>query len=187
MKNKIKTISTYLVLVLLIIYISVSIFIPSKSIDLFGFRTFIIVSSSMEPDISVHDMIVVTKASEDELEVGDVITFKAYIIELQDYSYVTHYIGDIQDDNGQTIYKTQGAGKEEDDFDNWKDHTGQDVNITYSDIEGQYQFTLPLLGQLVYRLQDPIFVGLLIVNGLVIYYAFKTIKGYLQEDKEKES
>ena len=187
MKSRIKAILTYVVLVLLILYVSVSFFIPQKSIDFFGFRTFIIVSSSMEPDINKHDMIVITKANEEELQIGDVITFQAYIIELHDYSYVTHYIADIQELNGQTIYKTQGANKEPDDYDNWIDHTGQDTDITIDDIEGQYQYTIPLLCQLVYRLQDPIFVLLLIVNGIVIYYAFKTIKGYIKEDKQKES
>ena len=187
MKNKITTIITYAILCFLVFYVTIAIFLPTKSINIFGFRTFIIVSSSMEPDIGVHDLIVITTPKEENLEVGDVITFDAYIIELQDYSYVTHYIAAIEEVDGETIYKTQGAGKEPDDYDEWTDHNGDDVNITFDDIEGEYQFTIPLIGQLVYRLQDPIFVALLVVNGVVIYYAFKTIKSYIKEDKQKES
>ena len=67
----------------------------------------------MEPEIMVHDMILITNVDEVELQKGDIITFQAYIPELDDYSYVTHYLADIEDNGNEVIYKTQGANKED--------------------------------------------------------------------------
>lgn len=189
MNKRIKTIITYSLVLVLVVYIAVSLLFPSKTVKIFGFRAFIIVSSSMAPDIEINDMIVITGTNEEKLKAGDVITFKAYIPELNDYSYVTHYIASIELDGlGETIYKTQGANKEIDDFDNWKDNLGNPVDITIDDIEGEYRFTIPFIGALVYRLQDPIFIGLLVLNGTILVIAYKVIRkpNSLKQDKLDE-
>lgn len=190
MKISIKKGIYYVIALLLVIYIGVSILLPNKSLDIFGFRTFIVVSSSMEPDISVEDMILITKTNEEELEAGDVITFNVYIPELKNYNYVTHYIAKVEtNDSNQIIYKTHGANKEIDDVDEWTNPQGELVDITIEDIEGQYRFTLPLLGPLVTRLQDPLFVGLLVLNVAVLVFAYRSIVDYIKtrnEDEKKE-
>lgn len=177
MKKQIKNVISYIIIIILVLYIGINLLLPSKTVDVFGFRTFIVVSSSMAPDIMVNDMILVTKAKDSDLEAGDAITFKAYIPELSDYSFVTHYIASVEvDDFGKTIYKTHGANKANDDVDNWKDPSGNPVDISIEDVEGEYQFTVPLIGSIIYRLQDPIFLGLIIVNGIIIFAVIKVLK-----------
>ncbi len=134
----------------------------------------------------VYDMILITDMDEIELQKGDVITFQAYIPELGDYSYVTHYIADIEENNNEVIYKTQGANREENDFDEWTDKNGTPVDITFNDIEGVYQFTVPLLGPFIHRMQDPIFIGLLVINGIIIYFLYKVSCQYIKSKKNEK-
>ena len=179
MIQNIKKVFYYSIVGVLLFYIVISFIFPSKTIDIFRFRTFIIVSSSMAPDIAVGDMILVTNTNESKLEAGDVITFEAYIKELNDYSFVTHYIARIDtNDMGETIYKTQGANREADDVDEWTDKFGEPVDITIDDIEGEYRFTVPAIGPLVVRLQDPIFLGIVLINGVILFALVKFIKDY---------
>ena len=77
-------------------YILLELFAPDKTVDIIGYKTFIVISSSMEPDIMVNDMIIIRKTKEEDLSVGDAITFNVYLKELESVSKVTHYIGDIR-------------------------------------------------------------------------------------------
>ena len=80
-------------------YIIISIIFPTRIIDIYGFRTFIIVSPSMEPTLMVNDMIVITDVEKNDIKENDIITFKAYIPELTRYSYVTNYVVSIESSN----------------------------------------------------------------------------------------
>lgn len=187
MKSLILKYSFYAIAGVLIIYILVSIAIPDRTMNVFGFRSFVVVSSSMEPDIDRYDMIVVTKPEQDELKVRDAITFSAYIPEVQSFSYVTHYIGEIvETPDGSVYYETQGASKDPGDYDNWTDGNGNSVNITFDDIEGKYLFRIPKVGYVVTMLRDPIFVALLFINGFIFYAIYRYIMHILEEKKEQK-
>lgn len=190
MREHIGKIIGYIVMLILAIYIAVSVFIPEQTISIFGFRSFVVVSPSMEPTINVNDMIIVTKPKEDKLEERDIITFYVHIPEAGSKNYVTHYIGDIQTDgSGNTIYKTQGENKLDGDYDEWKNQDGEDIDISFEDIEGEYLFKIPKIGYVISMLQDPIFIILLVVNGTIIYFVVKLIKHPSKdenEEKEKE-
>lgn len=180
MKTIIKKIIGYGFPLLLVAYILVTIITPAKTIDIFGFRTFVVISTSMEPDINKYDMIIIKKADEENLRARDIITFETYIPEVGGISYVTHYIGEITtDDNGITIYKTQGATKAPGDYDDWKDRSGNHINITFDNIQGKYVFRIPYIGFVVEMLHDPIFDVLLIANGTIIYLLIRVIKTML--------
>lgn len=190
MKKTINNVLFYGFVILLVFYVIFQFIIPEKSIEILGFRTFVILSSSMDPDIKKHDMIVITKVNEEDLEERDAITFLVYIPEVGAKSYVTHYIGDITEDgSGTTIYKTQGASKSEGDYDEWTDESGDPYEITFDDIEGRYLFRIPYVGYVINGLTDPIFVGLLVLNGVIIYFIIKLLKPDKKEeteDKQKE-
>ena len=164
-------------------YILLELFSPEKTIEVLGYKHYVVISSSMEPDIMINDMIIVHKVDEDKLEVRDVITFDVFIPELGSNSRVTHYIGDIQVIGSDTIYKTQGATKDPGDYDVWKNADNDIIEITYDDIDGRVVLVIPYLGYAVKILQDPVSVGLLSVNVLIIYFLVKTIKK-LKEEKE---
>ena len=170
---------------MLITYILLEIFASHKTLDIIGYKSYVVVSSSMEPDIMVNDMILIRNVKEEKLEIDDAITFLVYIPELGYESEVTHYIGDIQDlgDDG-IIYKTQGATYEVGDYDTWKDENNEVIEITYEDIEGKVILTIPYLGHVVNIVKDPILIGSIVANILIVYLLVKTIK---KPKKDEES
>ena len=182
MKISIKNIIFYIFIFFITSYLILEVFMPSKTVDVLGFKSYVIVSPSMEPDIMVNDLIVIRKVKEENLDIRDVITFSVYIPELGRENAVTHYIGDITEINGETVYKTQGANQDIDDFDDWKNEDNESIEITYDDIEGKVALVVPKFGHIVNIIKDPISIGLIVINGVIIYLLIKVFK-----TKEKET
>lgn len=173
----IKNIIFYIIVFVLLAYVGLSLFKPEKVIDYFQFRPFVVLTSSMEPVIEINDVIILTKPIEEELQEGDIISFLTYIPELQKRSYVTHYIGKIEvNDQGQTIYKTIGEGKDDDDYDEWEDALGSPTDVVFDDIEGVYQFKIPLIGYMSVLFSNRLLLGLVVINGAVIYFTIAYIR-----------
>lgn len=179
--KQIKSMLYYIVVGFLILYILMISLSPEKMMDVFGFRPFVVLSESMDPVIAKNDMIISKEASKDTLEVGDIITFKAYIKEVDSISYVTHYIGDIIEVGDTTIYKTHGEGVEG--FDIWRDSNDNIYDITFEDVEGEYLFKVPYIGNLQGLLTNKVFVGVVILNITIIFFTVKYIKGKPEEDE----
>lgn len=121
---------------LLIIGIALSI---SKIV---GVNSYVVLSGSMEPNISTGSVVLVDTKDRD-YRVGDVIS---YWIENQ---IVTHRIVEIQ----ETIYKTKGDSNEiEDSF-----------SIELSQIIGKVKFHIPRLGYFIFYLKSKKIVLLLMI------------------------
>ncbi len=180
MKNttykNIKNILFILFVLIISSYILLKIFIPNKTTEILRYNSYIVVSSSMEPDIMTNDMIIIHKVKEENLQIRDAITFDVYLPELGENSKVTHYIGDILDNDGTIIYKTQGATKDIGDFDNWKNADNEDVDITYSNIDGKVVLVIPYVGYIINVLRNPVGLLLIFVNIGIIYLLVKVIK-----------
>lgn len=155
---------------------------PNSMMDVFGFRPFVVLSTSMEPTIMKNDMIIARKAKEENLEIGDIITFKVYIEETGGVTYVTHYIGDIIEVGDTIIYKTHGEGKEGE-YDIWRDSENNIIQITVDDIEGEYLFRIPYIGHIQGLLTNKVFVGVVILNLTIIFVTIRYIKGKPEDDK----
>lgn len=179
--NFIKTILFYLVVAVLLLYIAVLLISPNRMMDIFGFRSFIIVSNSMEPELNVNDLIIVRESEPEDLEVGDIISFNVYISDIDEVSTVTHYIGAIETIGDTTIYQTKGAHQADGIYDKWVDDDGNRIYITYEDIEGEYLFKIPYLGYVIDLLSNRTLVFLVILNGGVLYVLFN----YLRKDEEE--
>jgi len=98
--------------VLIIIYLII--WLPS----LFGYKPLVVLSGSMSPTFEKGDVIYYHEASQNEIKVGDAITFK-----LED-TIVTHRINEIDEDG---MYVTKGDANE----------TVDPVKINYSNILGK--------------------------------------------------
>ncbi len=185
--KKIKNILFAALVIFLGSYILTKIFIPEKTIDIIGFNSYVIISSSMEPDIMVNDMIIIRKVKEEDLAVRDAITFNVYLPELGEVAKVTHYIGDIEDDGTTLVYKTQGAAKAIGDYDEWEDEFNNPKEITYSDIEGRVVFVIPYAGYVVNILTDPLGLLLIGLNITIIYLLVKTIKKPIEKKETNQT
>ena len=166
----------YAVVIFLILFIVFEVFMPNKTIDYLGVKTYVVLTPSMEPDINVDDMIVVRKVNEEDIEVGDAISFRVFIRDLGREAVVTHYVGDIIDDGDELIYETRGATADDNVYDQWLDEQNEEKNIAYDDIVGTVMFRLPYVGHVVKILQSPAMLGLLGLNVVIIYALVKVIK-----------
>ncbi len=71
------------------------------------YGAYVIVSGSMEPTIKINDAIVIKRYDEQDLKVGDIITYRSE----DPYFYgimVTHRIVDITTENGKKVYVMKG-------------------------------------------------------------------------------
>lgn len=116
-----------------------------------GFGTAVVISGSMEPEISIDDMVVIFKTG--NYEKGDVVTY------LGNTRAVTHRIIDTRtDENGMTYYTTKG------DYNNT-----DDGEITADKIVGEVLFIIPKFGRVQSFISQPIgFLTITLIAGAVI-------------------
>lgn len=107
----------------------------NSSVAFFDYHFLRILSNSMEPSLDVNTCIIVEKVEEEELKVGDIITFSSKETEIYG-NYNTHRIYNIviNEKTGKKEYITKG------DLFEYPDR----LHITYDDIIGKYIRTVPL-------------------------------------------
>ena len=146
-----------------------SYFNPNEISDIFGFKTFVIVSKSMEPTIMTGDAIVVKEVNPEDLKVGDIISFR------DGNSINTHRIVEIVSDNGKKRFRTKG--------DNNK-NVDKEL-VTTSKVEGTYQLRIKGFGKIIKILNSKItLVILLTFLILILIYEVRISKRKLAR-KEK--
>lgn len=108
--------------------------VQNQSPAVFGYRMLRVVTDSMEPVFTSGDCIIIREAGQEELAVGDIITFISRDPSLQG-GFNTHRIIDIAADytDGSVVYYTKGDGN------NWED----EYTVLYEDIIGKYVTNLP--------------------------------------------
>ena len=171
----VKVISTilYMILIPIIIFnftlIIKSFINPNEIPDFFGYKSFVIVSGSMEPTIMTGEAILVKEVSENEIKINDIISFS------QEGTIVTHRITEMIEENGVKKYKTKGDNNNAEDKE----------KITYEKIEGKYQFKIRQFGVIVEILKNKITLILLILTIIFIYYYRGRIENRKKLRKEK--
>ena len=183
--KKVLNILFYGLLFLMSAYILLELFSPNQTINVIGVKPYVVVSPSMEPDIMVGDIVFIRRTEEADLKVGDVITFYAYLPAIGSVQLVTHYIADIiLTDDETLIFKTQGANRAPEDVDTWRDEAGNPVDITFDDIVGELWFTLPFFGYLFFALRNPVMLGLILLNVVIVILIIKYIKSGKKAPKD---
>ncbi len=143
----------YFVLIILVLCVCSIVYnkikYPKSPFTVFGYQLYVDVTNSMVPDLHVNDIIIVKKCSKENINVGDIVTFR------EGNTTVTHRIIEIINDDGKIKYKTKG------DNNNLED----DKPITYKEIEGKYCFKIRYLG---FFITDKVSCILLILLILIL-------------------
>ena len=173
--GKIASIIFYIIAIPIIIFsftLIIKTFInPNEIPDFFGYKSFIIISGSMEPTIMTGDAIFVKEVPESEIKVNDIISFK----EKDGENITTHRIIEIKEEDGIKKYKTKGDN-----------NNAEDKNLTtYNQIEGKYLFKINNFGTISNILQNKIFLIILIVLIVFIYWYSKRLKDKKQIRRQK--
>ena len=113
---------------------------PNEVPSFLGWKPFIVLSGSMETQISAGDLVVVKQVDTNTLKKGDIIAFKENDI------VITHRIDEIIQEENTTKYITKGDN-----------NNTQDVGYVLPEqVEGVYQFKVARLGNLAMFIQTPL-------------------------------
>ena len=167
-RKKIVVTIIYIILVPLLLYnitlIFKSLINPNKTPDFFGYKTYVIISGSMEPNLKIGDIVIVKKVDEDQLNVGDIISFR------QGQNVVTHRISQIKNEYGEKVYVTKG------DHNNTEDAG----TIDYSYIEGKVVNSIKKMGKLVIFFQGKLSILVIVI----VFYMYLTQTNKINKRKE---
>lgn len=167
MKINKKTIIRILIIVVISALIGVSIYtinaerLNGNALPMpFGIGMSVVLSGSMEPELSMGDLIVVLEA--DSFEAGDVIVFQS------GRTAVVHRIISIE---GEELVTKGDANNASDD------------PIKLSQVKGKVAFSIPLVGYLVNIIKTPI--GTILLLGLAIWLMESSFKKDKRKDQDE--
>lgn len=153
-----------LLIFLLILYVGYEKFVlHEENINFLGFRFFVVMTGSMEPNYNRGDLIVVKETPIQNLKVGDVINY----VSKNSKNTVTHRITEIVQENGEKSYKTKG------DNNNSVDSELVEAN----QIQGVLLFKISKVGALISKM--------LTGTGIVIIFLLVFIS-YIRSSKREE-
>ena len=130
----------------LLITIIISALVLLLTPRLMGANLLVVVSQSMEPTVPMGSIVVShPKALQEDIEVGDVITFS--VADLGgEVVFVTHRVVEVIGNDADVRYRTQGDGVNEPDM----------ILIAPDQVVGRMWFSLPLVGYLVAFIRTPL-------------------------------
>lgn len=98
-----------IVFIILIGFILITVYqrIFPNSNGIFGYRTFVIVSNSMSPELTVGDVILVKQKPIKDITFGDIISYKGMSGDFEG-KIITHKVEQIKEEDNHTIFYTKG-------------------------------------------------------------------------------
>ena len=142
---------------------------PSETPDFFGFKTYEIVSRSMESTINKNDIIIVREVDQNEINENDIISFRI------GNKIITHRIVKIENKNGEILYTTKGDNNRFEDED----------KISFEQIEGKFVFKLSKCGYLMNFLKNRYFLIILFVILVFCFIHIINVKKRIKNREEK--
>ncbi|MBR2241013.1 MAG: signal peptidase I [Clostridia bacterium] len=138
--------------VLIVLALGILIFtVASHKTEVFGYRMYIIMSGSMEPQINIKDAIITKQ--EAEPKVGDIIAFE------NGSAITVHRITKVYTEGDNRLYQTKGDN-----------NNAEDQGLVQkSQVKGTVKVILPVVGQTVYFLQSH-FIVLILAIGIIIIF-----------------
>jgi signal peptidase len=134
---------------------------PNKTPIFLGRKTYVIISGSMEPYINIGDVLIEKKIDENQLKVGDVITYRK-----ADH-VVTHRIIKITYNSlGKMLITTKGDNNEAEDY----------QKVYFSEIEGRVEKIIPKIGLLALVVKHKSVITLVIVLACLYLFRYTRIQ-----------
>lgn len=134
----------------------------------FGYKSFAVVSGSMEPNIKVGSIVYTKNTDFSDLKEGDIISFR-----LNGDTKATHRIVKINKEKQQ--FTTKGDA-----------NNSEDANpVNYKDVIGKVALTIPMLGFISIYIKTPL--GIAIGCGILfVLIILNFLPDILEKDNKKE-
>lgn len=155
LSNKIKKLLYIFIIIILynVILLSVSYIDKFETPKFYIYKAYIITTESMSPTINSGDVIIIKKCKEEDLKIGDIVTFK------QNGETITHKITDITKREKKNEYTTKGNNN----------NTEDSKKISFENIEGKQVITIPKLGKMTSFFKNGIIIIIVLLIFLVLY------------------
>lgn len=162
-RNKFKTAFKYVLTPILLVIVLLNLYIifqklthPNQVVKIFGYRTYIVSSGSMEPYLKVGDIILVDKVdSAQEIKVDDIITFTQ-----GDGKDITHRVIEVKDINDNRSFVTKG--------DNNNDIDPNEVK--FENIRGKYSSKISGIGKFILSVKTSFGAIIFVIIIFIIYF-----------------
>ena len=169
MKKKLKAILRIIIITLVAIILGVNIYsinatrLAGDSLPMpFGVGAAVVLSGSMEPELSVGDMLIVTES--ESYSVGDVVVYQ------DGRMSVTHRIVSISDNEVITCGDANNVS---------------DAPIAIESIKGRVVFAIPFIGYIANAIKTPI--GTIVILALAVFLLERSFRVEKEkDDKELE-
>jgi len=158
-------------LFIFILFIVASVILATSKFDNpLGIRSFVVLTGSMQPKISVGSLIF-TKNSPNYI-VGDIIAYK------QGNVTVTHRIVGTEQKNAEIVFKTKGDANK----------VADKSTVGESSIYGKETLSIPYLGNVIFFMRSPagFIISIIIPAILFIAFEFATIKKEMEKEFQKK-
>lgn len=170
----------FIILSIVLIFIG-GLFINSKFMvdrmqkPLFGI--YVIVSESMKPTINVDDAVVIVRASDDSVQIGNIITFMSDDIYYKGLTVTHRVVEKNKLDDGNYIYKTKGDNNILEDS----------ALVSINDVYGKVIFKLPKVGKIkrIVSSRFGFLLSIILPIVIVIFYETYRIKKIMTKQNKK--
>lgn len=132
-----------------------------------GFKSYRVLSASMEPEYHVGSLVYVKHADEDAINIGDVITFH-----INDKTLVTHRV--VERDAARNAFITKGDANEVNDG----------GLVGYDNIVGKVIFSVPLLGY-VSSIVSSIYGKCIVIGIMLVITGMEILSNCLEKMNRK--
>lgn len=149
----------------------------SDSVSLFGYRSYLVLSGSMEPAILPGDIVVARTVEESQVAEGDIVTFVD-----EDGVTVTHRIMEVITEDGKKYYRTRGDSNNADDI----------GLISIENIKGKYSFKISRDGLLMKTIMTSRGMVISVLVAVILYTAMsrksdrRTARHYIRKRHQKQ-
>lgn len=173
---KITVISILSIILVINIYIMVQANVsPDKVPSVFGYKPFVVLSGSMESEISVGDLVFVKNVDVNTLKTNDIIAFRD-----NENLVTTHRIVDEIKIDNKRCFKTKGDSNNEED----------EGTVCEKQIEGKYQGKIAKIGNVIIFIQKPLGFTVMMLSILIvcilIYFIFSNRINKISDKELKE-
>ena len=151
------------VIALALVVLLRTVFTPAGEVPSLGNYSFMrTLTGSMEPAIPVHSFIVTEGVDPAELQVGDIITFRATESSMEG-ALNTHRITSVHEDNGQLMFRTKGDANAVEDA----------TPVAAVNVVGRVVFVSAALGTVVSLFSNPLVFFPFLILPLVVLMVFE--------------
>jgi signal peptidase len=143
---------------------------PDKAPSFLGYKPFIVLSGSMQPEFYAGDIALVKEVDVNTLKAQDIIAFK------KDGSVITHRIMEIAKLDGIHKFVTKGDSNNVDDG----------IGVTDEMVEGKYLFHISKIGNTAMFMQTPIGLMVFVALPLMLFILYDILRRQIFDNKYRK-